>query len=140
MNAKLITALFASLALQSLFLLSARERNYDLTIAEEQVNFIGKSRPGMTINGNIPGPVLRFNEGDTAVINVTNKLSTPTSIHWHGLLVPPSYDGVPNVSFPPIKPGATYTYRFPIRQAGTYWYHSHSELQEQSGVDGSIVI
>lgn len=140
MNAKLIIALFASLALQSLFLLSARERNYDLTIAEEQVNFTGKSRPGMTINGSIPGPVLRFNEGDTAVINVTNKLSAPTSIHWHGLLVPPSYDGVPYVSFPPIKPGATYTYRFPIRQAGTYWYHSHSELQEQSGVYGSIVI
>jgi FtsP/CotA-like multicopper oxidase with cupredoxin domain len=94
----------------------------------------------MTINGGIPGPTLRFREGDIARIRVHNKMSVETSIHWHGLLVPPGMDGVPYVSFPPIKAGATFTYEFPIRQSGTYWYHSHTSLQEQSGVYGSIVI
>lgn len=126
--------------IQFVTLLHAKERIYDLTIAEQRVNITGKSRPAMTINGGIPGPVLRFTEGDTAVMNVTNTMDVPTSIHWHGLLVPPQFDGVPYISFPPIKPGTTYTYRFPIRQAGTYWYHSHTELQEQLGVYGSIVI
>ena len=95
---------------------------------------------GMTINGGIPGPMLRFKEGDTARISVHNRMTVPTSIHWHGLLVPPNMDGVPYLSFPPIQPGTTFVYEFPIRQSGTYWYHSHSNLQEQSGVYGAIVI
>ena len=113
---------------------------YKLTIAQQEVNITGTPVQGMTINGGIPGPTLRFKEGDTARIRVENKMSVETSIHWHGLLVPPNMDGVPYVSFPPIKPGTTFTYEFPIRQSGTYWYHSHTSLQEQSGVYGSIVI
>ncbi|MBW2582759.1 MAG: multicopper oxidase domain-containing protein [Deltaproteobacteria bacterium] len=113
---------------------------YKLNIAQNEVNITGKSARGMTINGTIPGPTLRFKEGDFARIHVHNKMSVETSIHWHGVLVPPDMDGVPNVSFPPIKPDTTYTYEFPIRQSGTYWYHSHTSLQEQSGVYGSIVI
>ncbi len=119
---------------------SAKTVEYRLTIAEEKVNITGRSATGMTINGGIPGPTLRFTEGDTAVMHVTNAMNVPTSIHWHGLLVPPDMDGVPFISFPPIQPGTTFTYRFPIRQTGTYWYHSHSGLQEQLGVFGSIVI
>ncbi len=113
---------------------------YDLTIAREQVSVTGRPVPAMTINNGIPGPTLRFREGDLARIHVRNRMDVPTSLHWHGLLVPPGMDGVPLVSFPPIAPGATFTYEFPIRQTGTYWYHSHSALQEQSGVYGSIVI
>ncbi len=114
--------------------------NYELTIAQEKVTITGKTAEGMTINGGIPGPTLRFKQGDTARILVHNRMSVATSIHWHGLLVPPDMDGVPYISFPPIQPGATFTYEFPIRQSGTYWYHSHSNLQEQNGVYGSIVI
>ncbi len=113
---------------------------YELTIAQQEVNITGKTARGMTINGAIPGPTLRFKEGDIARIHVHNRMSVETSIHWHGVLVPPDMDGVPYVSFPPIKPGAIFTYEFPIRQSGTYWYHSHTSLQEQSGVYGSIVI
>ena len=113
---------------------------YDLTITQQEVNITGKTARGMTINGAIPGPTLRFREGDIARIHVHNKMTVETSIHWHGVLVPPDMDGVPNVSFPPIEPGTTFTYEFPIRQSGTYWYHSHTSLQEQSGVYGSIVI
>jgi CopA family copper-resistance protein len=113
---------------------------YDLTISQQQINITGKLVPAMTINGAIPGPTLHFNEGDTARIHVQNKMDVETSIHWHGLLVPPGMDGVPFISFPPILPGTTFTYEFPIRQSGTYWYHSHTSLQEQSGVYGSIVI
>ncbi|MEZ5275546.1 MAG: multicopper oxidase domain-containing protein [Opitutaceae bacterium] len=113
---------------------------YHLTIAEQTVDKAQRTVEGMTINGSIPGPTLRFVEGDTARIQVTNAMGVPTSIHWHGLLVPPGMDGVPFISFPPIHPGKTFTYEFPIRQSGTYWYHSHSDLQEQSGVYGSIVI
>ena len=113
---------------------------YDLTIAQQEVNFTGKPVQGMVINGGIPGPTLRFKEGNFARIHVHNRMSVDTSIHWHGLLVPPGMDGVPYISFPPIEAGATFTYEFPIRQSGTYWYHSHTELQEQSGVYGSIVI
>lgn len=113
---------------------------YELTIGRQEIDITGRPTEGMTINGTIPGPVLRFTEGDQARIRVTNTMAADTSIHWHGLLVPPGMDGVPYVSFPPIKPGATFTYEFPIRQSGTYWYHSHSALQEQSGVYGGIVI
>lgn len=120
--------------------LFAKLVEYDLTLANQSVNITGTSLLGMTINGDIPGPTLRFTEGDTARIHVTNTMNEPSSIHWHGLLVPPEMDGVPFISFPPIAVGATFTYEFPIRQAGTYWYHSHSALQEQSGIYGSIVI
>jgi CopA family copper-resistance protein len=113
---------------------------YHLEIAQNTINLTGKTARAMTINGGIPGPTLRFQEGDTARIHVQNNMSVDTSIHWHGILVPPDMDGVPYISFPPIKPGTTFTYEFPIRQSGTYWYHSHTNLQEQSGVYGSIVI
>lgn len=113
---------------------------YHLTIAQQAVNISEKPARGMTIKGGIPGPTLRFKEGDLARIHVQNKMSLDTSIHWHGILVPPDMDGVPYISFPPIKPGTVFTYEFPIRQSGTYWYHSHTSLQEQSGVYGSIVI
>ena len=118
----------------------AKEAVYNLTIAEQHVDITGKPVHAMTINGGIPGPTLRFREGDVAVIHVHNKMKHATSIHWHGMLLPPEMDGVPFVSFPPIEAGATFTYRFPIRQTGTYWYHSHTHLQEQLGVYGSIVI
>ena len=113
---------------------------YELTIAQENVTVADTSAKAMTINGTVPGPTLRFREGDTARIVVHNRMAEPTSIHWHGILVPPNMDGVPYVSFPPIEPGTSFTYEFPIRQSGTYWYHSHSSLQEQSGVYGAIVI
>lgn len=113
---------------------------YSLVIGYKTVKYTGHDVMAMTINGSVPGPVLRFREGDTARIHVQNKMDVETSIHWHGVLVPPGMDGVPFVSFPPIAPGATFTYEFPIRQSGTYWYHSHTGLQEQKGVYGSIVI
>ncbi len=118
----------------------AKTVEYDLTIAKQNVALTGKPASAMTINGGIPGPVLRFREGDMARIHVRNAMDVETSIHWHGLLVPPGMDGVPLISFPPIAPGRTFTYEFPIRQSGTYWYHSHTSLQEQSGVYGGIVI
>ncbi len=113
---------------------------YDLTIGEKTINVTGQDRPALAINDTIPGPVLRFTEGEDLVINVTNTLDVDTSIHWHGLILPFEQDGVPGISFDGIKPGTTHTYRFPAQQSGTYWYHSHSGLQEQSGVYGSIVI
>jgi CopA family copper-resistance protein len=129
--------LFCSLSAPSVF---AEIIEYYLDIAQQDVNITGNPVPAMTINGTIPGPTLRFKEGDSARIHVHNKMDVETSIHWHGLLVPPGMDGVPYISFPPIAPGIAFTYEFPIRQSGTYWYHSHTSLQEQSGVYGSIVI
>lgn len=113
---------------------------YPLTISRQTVTLDGVTADAMTVNGGIPGPVLTFNEGDHARIHVRNEMSVPTSIHWHGILLPPGMDGVPNISFPAIAPGTTFTYEFDIRQKGTYWYHSHSALQEQRGVYGAIVI
>ncbi|MBW1799176.1 MAG: multicopper oxidase domain-containing protein [Deltaproteobacteria bacterium] len=113
---------------------------YELTLAQQEIDFTGRKVEAMTINGGIPGPILRFKEGDTARIKVHNKMRVDTSIHWHGILVPPDMDGVPNISFPPIEAGTTFVYEFPIRQSGTYWYHSHTRLQEQRGVYGGIVI
>jgi CopA family copper-resistance protein len=118
----------------------ATVKEYELTISQQPINITGRPVPAMTINGSIPGPTLHFEEGDIAQIQVHNKMDVETSIHWHGLLVPPGMDGVPFVSFPPIAPQTTFIYEFPIRQSGTYWYHSHTSLQEQSGVYGSIVI
>ncbi|MBW2107765.1 MAG: multicopper oxidase domain-containing protein [Deltaproteobacteria bacterium] len=128
------------LLLSAALCVQARDVEYDLTIAEQEVNITGTTASGMAINGTIPGPTLRFRQGDTARIHVHNKMDKETSVHWHGLLVPNAMDGVPNVTFPPIRPGATFTYTFPIRQSGTYWYHSHTGLQEQSGLYGAIVI
>ncbi len=113
---------------------------YHLTINKEVVNKAGKDVSGMTINGTIPGPTLRFKEGGYAVIYVKNEMEEETSIHWHGLLLPNFHDGVPYLTTPPIRPGKTLKYEFPLIQAGTYWYHSHTMLQEQSGVYGSFVI
>ena len=113
---------------------------YNLTIGETTINVSGKERTALSINGTVPGPTLRFTEGEDLTINVTNTLDVDTSLHWHGLIVPFEQDGVPDLSFDGIAPGTTHTYNFPVRQAGTYWYHSHSGLQEQQGVYGSIVI
>jgi len=113
---------------------------FDLTIAETPVNFTGQPRMATTINGSLPGPVLRWREGDTVTIRVTNRQSVQTSLHWHGILVPFEMDGVPGISYPGIAPGETFTYRFPVRQSGTYWYHSHSGFQEQTGMYGGIII
>ncbi len=111
-----------------------------LTIARTPVEVDGRRAMATTINGTVPGPLLRFREGDEAVIHVTNELDEDTSIHWHGILLPNGMDGVPNVNFPGIRPGETFTYRYPIRQYGTYWYHSHSGLQEQEGHYAPLVI
>lgn len=113
---------------------------YDLYVDERKVNYTGKTRLAIAINGQIPAPTLRFNEGDTAVIRVHNQMSVETSIHWHGILLPNQYDGVPYLNTAPVEPGGTHTFTFPLIQSGTYWYHSHTMLQEQSGLYGSIVI
>ncbi len=112
----------------------------DLIIDRTPFVVNGKTGSAVTINGTVPGPLLRFREGEDAVIRVTNKLQEATSIHWHGILVPPEMDGVPGVSFFGIKPGETFTYRFPVKQSGTYWYHSHSGGQELEGMYGPIII
>lgn len=117
-----------------------RHTTYDLTIAEVELNIDGRRTTVTAINGSVPGPLLRFREGDIAILRVTNALSEDTSIHWHGIILPFGMDGVPGVSFSGIKPGETFTYRFPVQQSGTYWYHSHSGLQEQTGVYGPIII
>lgn len=118
----------------------AEIKEYNLEIGYKTVNFTGENRPAMSINGTMPGPTLYFKEGDTARIHVKNNMRVDTSLHWHGLLLPNEQDGVPYLTTPPITPGTTHTFEFPIKQSGTYWYHSHSGLQEQSGVYGSIVI
>lgn len=115
-------------------------REYHLTIAQSDVVINGTPRHAMTINGTVPGPVLRFTLGDEAVIHVHNTMKESTSLHWHGLLVPNDQDGVPLLTTPPIESGTTFTYRFPIKQTGTYWYHSHSGLQEQAGIYGALII
>jgi len=120
--------------------LSAATVEYDLTIARQEVNFTGQPIEAMTINGQLPGPTLRFTEGDHAVIRVHNQMDVETSIHWHGILLPNAMDGVPFVTQPPIAPGQTFIYEFDLRQSGTYWYHSHTMLQEQRGLFGALVI
>lgn len=117
-----------------------RGTEFHLEIGETPVNFTGATRVGTTVNGQIPAPLLRWREGDTVTLHVTNRLHEQSSIHWHGILLPTDMDGVPGLSFPGIDPGQTYTYRFDVRQSGTYWYHSHSGFQEQTGLYGAIVI
>ena len=113
---------------------------YELTIAETPVRVAGRGTDAVTINGTVPGPLLHLYEGREAVLRVTNRLREDTSIHWHGIILPPEMDGVPGVSFPGIHAGETFEYRFPLQQYGTYWYHSHSGLQEQLGHYGPLVI
>ncbi|MGB3751411.1 MAG: copper resistance system multicopper oxidase [Arcobacteraceae bacterium] len=113
---------------------------FNLSIEKTSVNITGNPSVAITVNGMLSGPTLRWKEGDTVTLNVTNNLSEDTSIHWHGIILPPEMDGVPGISFDGIKPGETFTYSFPLIQSGTYWYHSHSGFQEQSGVYGAIVI
>ncbi|GAB4474714.1 MAG: copper resistance system multicopper oxidase [Erythrobacter tepidarius] len=112
----------------------------DLSVGHGPRIVQGRKGHGIAINGSVPGPLLRLKQGDSVRLNVTNHLAEDTSIHWHGLLVPFHMDGVPGISFPGIKPGQTFTYEFPVRQSGTYWYHSHSGLQEQAGHYGPLVI
>jgi CopA family copper-resistance protein len=111
-----------------------------LTIGESHFATGTRSGHAVTVNGSVPGPLVRLREGQEAVLRVTNGLAEDSSIHWHGLLVPFQFDGVPGVSFPGIRPGETFTYRFPVRQAGTYWWHSHSGLQEQTGLYGPLIV
>ena len=119
-------------------------RNYpdiiDLKIQETLVKIGNKQAKALTVNGSVPGTLIRLREGQNVTINVTNYLKKDTSIHWHGILLPPNMDGVPGVSFAGIKPGQTFSYRFPVAQNGTYWYHSHSGLQEQRGHYGALII
>ena len=111
-----------------------------LEIADHHFMTGGRAGHAFAVNGTVPGPLIRLREGQNVRLHVTNRLEEDSSIHWHGLLLPFQFDGVPGVSFPGIKPGQTFTYEFPIRQAGTYWWHSHSGLQEQAGHYGPLVI
>ncbi|HID81119.1 MAG TPA: copper resistance system multicopper oxidase [Chromatiales bacterium] len=119
-----------------------RGTRFDLTYSPTTVNFTGRERVATAINGSIPSPILRWREGDTVTLKVNNQMAEDTSIHWHGIILPSSQDGVPHISegFKGIKPGESFTYQFPVNQSGTYWYHSHSGFQEQTGAYGAIVI
>ncbi len=140
MSAMRSTALFLSTTMLA-GIAGAAERAYDLSIGELSVTVDGKTYDKLAINGTIPGPLLSFTEGDEAVIRVTNTMDTPTSLHWHGLLLPGKMDGVTGFNgYPGIAPGETFTYRFTIRQSGTYWYHSHTGMQEQDGIYAPLVI
>jgi CopA family copper-resistance protein len=113
---------------------------FNLEIGATTVNYTGKSRIATVVNGQVPAPLLRWREGDTVTLRVSNRLPARTSIHWHGMIVPADMDGVPGLSFAGIGTGETYVYRFKVNQYGTYWYHSHSRFQEQTGLYGPIVI
>lgn len=118
----------------------AKRVSYDLYVKDTTVNYTGKLRHAIAINGQIPGPTIELTQGDTAVIHVHNLMKVATSIHWHGIIIPNQYDGVPGLTTFPIQPDSTLTIIFPVRQNGTYWYHSHTMTQEQIGLTGSIVI
>ena len=134
---KLLCLLF----IPSVIALQAQKRvEYDLYVRDTIVNFLGKEKRAISVNGQIPMPTLEFTEGDTAVIRVHNKLNEDTSLHWHGVWLPNKEDGVPMLTQMGIKPGETYTYSFPIIQNGTHWYHSHSGYQEQIGMYGSMIL
>lgn len=132
------TPIWAARSLGETNVLSGTE--FDLFIGETPVNITGNARTAMTINGGIPGPQLRWREGDTVTLRVKNRLKDMTSIHWHGIILPANMDGVPGLSFHGIEPDGTYVYQFKVKQNGTYWYHSHSGFQEQIGVYGPLVI
>lgn len=132
--------LLAAVARPARTLRRTRSAHYDLGVDMLAVRLTGERSTATVVNEMLPGPLLALREGDEVTINVTNHLRHDTSVHWHGLLVPADMDGVPALSFPGIKPGETFTYRFPVKQSGTYWYHSHSGGQEQKGLYGPIVI
>ena len=115
-------------------------KQFDLIIAPTAVNITGQKAVATAVNGRVPAPILHWQEGDTVTVNVINRLPEPTSIHWHGINLPADMDGVPGVSFAGIAPGATFTYRIPVRQSGTYWYHSHSGFQEPTGLYGPLIV
>src|SRR6187549_1793255 len=114
--------------------------DFHLTIGELPVNYTGAARRAVAVNSQVPAPLLRMRQGDEVTIRVHNQLREPTSIHWHGFIVPADMDGVPGLSFDGIAPRSTFTYRFKVNQSGTYWYHSHSRFQEQVGLYGAIVV
>lgn len=118
----------------------SQAKTYDLTVDKVIIDTGEFKKEGIGYNGASPGPVLKFEEGEEVTINVTNNLSETTSIHWHGLILPYQMDGVPDISYEGIKPGETFTYKFPIVQSGTYWFHSHSGFQEPDGAYGAITI
>jgi len=132
-------SLCSMVAAQASFKEAPRVVRYDLYVSDTMVHYSGKMSHAIAINGTIPGPALHFTEGDTAEIYVHNTLKEETSIHWHGLILPNQYDGVPYLTTRPIKGGQTHLFRFPIVQHGTYWYHSHTMFQEQSGMYGALV-
>ena len=142
-----VKLLHTSLIVIGIFVLSVHQLHgqnhldtYQLVIRDQKMYKAGIGSHSVTVNDSIPGPTLYFTEGDSAVIHIRNEMKMASSIHWHGILIPNYFDGVPYLSTPPIGPGRTFTVRFRIRQHGTYWYHSHSMLQEQSGLYGAIVI
>ena len=114
--------------------------HFDLVVDTLAVNITGRPRTAVAMNGRAPGPTLRFRQGETVTLNLTNRLKAATSIHWHGLRLPADMDGVPGLSFRGIMPGETFRYRFPVTQSGTYWWHSHSGMQEQVGLHGALVL
>ena len=114
---------------------------FDLFVDDTMANITGRHVMATTVNGSLPGPTLYWREGDTVTINLANRMKgMPTSIHWHGVRVPAEMDGVPGLSFRGVAPGSSFTYRFPVKQSGTYWYHSHSGMQEQMGMHGALVL
>jgi CopA family copper-resistance protein len=117
-----------------------RGTEFQLEIEPISVNYTGTQREATAVNGQVPAPTLYWREGDTVTLHVINRLTTQSSIHWHGILLPAEMDGVPGISFAGIDPGSTFTYRFQVKQSGTYWYHSHSGFQEQTGLYGPLVI
>ena len=120
---------------------SLTDTDFDLSIGHSTMNFTGRTRPAITVNGSLPAPLLRWREGDTVTVRVANRMRDAySSIHWHGILLPANMDGVPGLSFDGIAPGETYTYKFQLQQSGTYWYHSHSMFQEQAGLYGAIIV
>ncbi|HNE91076.1 MAG TPA: copper resistance system multicopper oxidase, partial [Agitococcus sp.] len=117
-----------------------RGNQFKLTVGRQDINFTGKTRQAVTVNGSTPAPTLYMKEGEMVTIDVYNQLPEDSSIHWHGLLVPSNMDGVPHLSFAGIKPQQSFRYQFPLKQSGTYWYHSHSGWQEQLGMYGALII
>jgi len=133
--ARLFAASGSSSAQQTL-----QGNRFKLSLAPQLINFTGRERLATAVNGVVPGPILRWKEGDTVTLDVTNHLAEPSSIHWHGMILPTGMDGVPDISYKGIAPGENFHYQFDVKQSGTYWYHSHSGFQEQTGLYGAIVI
>lgn len=135
---KVLLTVFILLCSKTIF--AQKVVRYELYVKDTIVNYAGKEKRAIAVNGQIPMPTLTFTEGDIAEIVVHNQLKENTSLHWHGVFLPNKEDGVPFLTQNPIKPGETYTYRFPVIQNGTHWYHSHSGMQEQIGMYGSLIL